>query len=233
MIEYDKNNPITIRALFNSIAPRYDFGNAILSGYLHHLWNRRLVALALANSPKVILDLCAGTGEITKRMLKKATNARYHLVDFSEEMLAIAKETISYTQASFYQADAQELPLEDASIDAVTIAYGIRNVQDRSRCFKELYRVLKPGGRVCIAELTRPEPPLLKALHSFYLKTMVPLIGRAITANEQAYKYLCTSIESFIVPDELVKEQMIAGFSRCRVYPQTGGIATLFTAEKL
>lgn len=233
MTFYDKNNPASLRALFNSIAPRYDLGNAVMSCYLHNLWNRRLVALALKSSPQVVLDLCAGTGEITKRMLKMAGRRTYHLLDFSEEMLDIAKKTIPHTSASFYQADAKAIPLGDNSIDVVTIAYGIRNVDDRLTCFKELYRVLKPGAVVCIAELTRPENPFFGALHKCYLKTMVPLIGRALTSNEEAYKYLQKSVEAFIKPEQLVQELEEAGFTNCTFSPQTCGIATLFTADKL
>ncbi len=232
MTYYDKNNPASVRALFNSIAPRYDLGNAVMSCYLHHLWNRRLVALALKNNPEIVLDLCAGTGEITKRMVKKSGFRTYHLVDFSEEMLDIAKKTIPANCAYFYQADAKAIPLDDNSVDVVTIAYGIRNVDDRLACFKELYRVLKSGAALCIAELTRPENPIFGALHKLYLKTMVPLIGRALTANEDAYKYLQKSVQTFIKPEQLVQELEEAGFTDCRFIPQTCGIATLFTATK-
>lgn len=233
MTLYDKNNPSTIRALFDSIAPRYDLGNAVLSGNLHRLWNRRLANRVLSHNPHDILDLCCGTGDITKRMMRYKADCSYHLVDFSQQMLDIAKKTVTGTNVQFYQADAEELPFKDSMFDAVSVAYGIRNIQNRAKCFSELYRVLKPGGRMCIAELTRPKGAFLNTLHRFYLRTMVPLVGRVITSNEEAYTYLCNSIESFISPEQLIQEQLEAGFSSIEVKPQTFGIATLFFSQKL
>jgi demethylmenaquinone methyltransferase/2-methoxy-6-polyprenyl-1,4-benzoquinol methylase len=216
---YDKTNPLSIRALFDSIAPRYDFGNAVLSGNLHRLWNRRLVAQVLAASPHNVLDLCCGTGEIAKRMMSKRPDCSYTLVDFSEEMLELAKKRLS--SGVFVQADAEVLPLADSSFDAATCAYGIRNIQNINRAL------------VGIVELTRPTGPVLGALHTMYLHTMVPLVGRAITSNEAAYKYLCKSIEAFVPPEQIVQELESAGFCQVEQKPQTFGIATLFFGKKI
>lgn len=232
MSQYDKTNPLTIRALFNGIAPRYDFGNAVLSGNLHRLWNARLVAHVLATNPEQILDLCSGTGEITKGMICKKPDSSYTLVDFSEEMLEVAKKRLKAPSIHFCQADAEALPIADNSFDAATCAYGIRNIQNRDKAFAELYRVLRPGACVAIAELTRPRGSMLNTLHRLYLRTMVPLIGRAITSNEQAYKYLCSSIEAFVPPEQIVDELKMAGFCAVEAKPQTFGIATLFFAKK-
>jgi demethylmenaquinone methyltransferase / 2-methoxy-6-polyprenyl-1,4-benzoquinol methylase len=231
-MQYDKARPTSISSLFDSIAERYDLGNAILSGNLHRLWNRRLVKAVVKRGPKNVLDLCCGTGEIAKRVYCMLPNADYSLVDFSEKMLEKAKVRLKATNCHFYKADAQNLPFQEQAFCAATIAYGIRNVQDRLRCFEELYRVLKPKGLVAIAELTRPEQPLLRALHSLYLRTLVPLVGRCITSNEEAYKYLCTSIEAFVSPEVLVNELRASGFINVSSQPQTFGIATLFFAEK-
>lgn len=233
MSQYDKTNPLSIRALFNGIAPRYDFGNAVLSGNLHRLWNRRLVSHVVATNPEHILDLCSGTGEITRRMICQKPNSSYTLVDFSEEMLGVAKKRLKSSSVTFCQADAEALPLGDNSFDAATCAYGIRNIQNRENAFAELYRVLKPGACVAIAELTRPSGQILRTLHKMYLRTMVPLIGRAITSNEQAYTYLCNSIETFVPTEQIIDELKAAGFSNIKAKPQTFGIATLFFADKI
>lgn len=233
MTQYEKANPLSIRALFNSIAPRYDFGNAVLSGNLHRLWNSRLVALVAKDAPTAAVDLCCGTGEIARRMMHKLPDSHYTLVDFSEEMLNLAKQRLASSNTTFCQADAECLPLPDASFDAATCAYGIRNIQNRANSFAEVYRVLKPGSKFGIVELTRPTGRLMKGLHSMYLHTMVPLVGRAITSNEAAYKYLCKSIEAFVPSEQIVRELQAAGFSDIEVVPQTFGIATIFFAKKI
>jgi demethylmenaquinone methyltransferase / 2-methoxy-6-polyprenyl-1,4-benzoquinol methylase len=232
MNPYEKANPLSIRALFNSIAPKYDFGNAVLSGNLHRLWNRRLVAHVACSKPTDVVDLCCGTGEIARRMMQKMPNSNYTLVDFSEEMLDLAKNRIKEGHCTFCQADAESLPLPDASFDSATCAYGIRNILNRANAFTEVYRVLKPGAIFGIVELTRPSGRFLGALHRFYLRTMVPLVGRAITSNEAAYKYLCKSIEAFVPSEQIVRELEDAGFVAIEVVPQTFGIATLFFAKK-
>ena len=229
MSNYTKTEPSTIRALFDSIAPRYDLGNALMSGMLHKLWNNRLVSFACKSSPKNVLDLCSGTGEIACMMQKKLP-AHYTLVDFSEEMLAIAQKRLP--DAAIYQADVEQLPLQDASFDVATCAYGIRNVRNRDKAFSELYRVMKPGGSIAILELTRPKQKILSKLHALYLTTIVPLIGKLLTSNQDAYRYLCNSIHSFVAPELLVQELEKAGFTDIMVKPQTFGIATLFTAKK-
>ena len=232
MTTYNKSNPSSIRELFNSIAPRYDLGNAVLSGNLHRLWNRRLVAEVLKNAPHDILDICCGTGEITKRMGKKRPEANYTLLDFSEEMLAIAQKRLSLAHCSYFAANAEVLPFKDASFDAVTCAYGIRNIQNREACFKEVFRVLRKGAIIGIVELTRPNSSFLRTLHAVYLQTMVPLVGRALTSNQDAYTYLCNSIKGFVPAEQIVNELRDAGFSDVQIKPQTFGIATLFLAKK-
>lgn len=233
MKSYDKTEPSTIRALFDSIAPRYDLGNALLSGMLHKLWNRRLITHALRDSPTNVLDLCAGTGEIARAMHKRHSQAAYHLIDFSEEMLNLAKARLTDSKFSFCAADAESLPLEDACFDAATCAYGIRNIRNREKALQELFRVLKPQATVSIVELTRPKGKFFGSMHKVYLQNMVPLIGRLLTSNEGAYKYLCESIHTFIAPELLMSELQQAGFQHVEAFPQTFGIATIFTAKKV
>ncbi len=231
MNEYSKDDPQTIEKLFDSIASRYDLGNSLNSFCLHKLWNRRLIKTALKNDPKTLLDLCAGTGEIAKGCLQCSQDLHIVLVDFSGEMLAVAKKRIK-NRADFLQANAEHLPLQNESFDAATCAYGIRNIQNRKAAFSELYRVLKPNGTLAICELTRPDNSLLKGLHNAYLATMVPLIGRLLTKNHNAYTYLSKSINSFISKETVAKELQDAGFCNVQIAPQSFGIATLFFANK-
>ncbi len=232
MNNYCKENPKTIETLFDSIAARYDLGNLLNSMGIHKLWNRRLIDATLSCKPYSILDLCAGTGEIAKGCLKQDPSLKITLLDFSHEMLALAKKRIDSESALFVQANAEKLPLQDQTFDAATCAYGIRNILNRNAAFCELYRVLKPGGFLAICELTRPDNNILRLMHKAYLKTFVPLIGKLITNNEAAYTYLSKSIDSFIAKEVVAQEIRQAGFSEVQIAPQTFGIATLFFAKK-
>lgn len=239
---YEKENPQSIRSLFDSIAERYDRANGLLSFQLHRLWNRRLVNEVKGRLPdrSVLLDLCAGTGDIAFRLLKKTGHSidELHLVDFSEKMLEIAKqEGAKYSkelQNKLYyrHANAELLPYHEDTFDAITIAYGIRNVSNINRCFSECYRVLKNGKSLSLLELTRPKHPLLKLGHKMYLKTAVPLIGKWAASNEKAYNYLKASILDFPSQEELIQKAYTAGFSQCNCYQLTGGIVSLYTFTK-
>lgn len=239
MTAYDKNSPDTIRRMFDSIAKQYDRTNAIQSFSMHKLWNRALVEKVIApNRPKVLLDLCCGTGEIAFGYLEKAETAvTAYMLDFSEGMLACAKskagrDALRKHQIHYLQADAQSVPLAASSVDCVSIAYGIRNIKEPAKCFSEAARVLKEGGVFGILELTQPSNAFLRAGHSLYLRYILPVIGKFSASNEEAYRYLCNSINSFTPPTVLAKMLNDAGFSQVEQRPLMGGIATLFLAKK-
>lgn len=236
---YTKNDPQSICALFDSIAKDYDRANAVLSWQLHKRWNRALIAHALTHKqPEVLLDLCCGSGAIALSYLQqtpKPTTA--YLLDFSEQMLNCARTRatqlpLQHHTIHYLQADAQQIPLPNSSVDCVTIAYGIRNVQHRNRCFNEVYRVLKKGGTFGILELTQPSNKFLRLGHTLYLRTLLPLIGKLLTSNKEAYRYLCNSIHSFVPPTEIEKELQHAGFKSVAKHPHCGGCATLFISSK-
>lgn len=243
---YHKKDPSSIQSMFSSIASRYDLGNAAISCQLFRLWNRRLVQQVLLwpSAPTTMLDLCCGTGEITFTYLRQLQKSAFRdkpsqitLIDFAEGMLHEAeRKAEAYREHAsklhFMAGDAQAIPLPNDSMDAVVIAYGIRNVADPSRCLQEVYRVLKPGGRVGILELTRPENKLLRLGHSIYLRTVVPLVGKLMTTNGDAYHYLKKSVETFISGDELQHTMRMSGFHHSWRRPMTGGIATLFFGQK-
>jgi demethylmenaquinone methyltransferase / 2-methoxy-6-polyprenyl-1,4-benzoquinol methylase len=240
MTLYQKENPSSIQSLFDTIAPRYDVGNSLMSFHMHSLWNKRLARELLDRSrPKEMLDLCAGTGEIVWRALAYAlkqgmTVPHFHLIDFSSEMLQIAKSRSQQLQGQFLftEANVEALPLGSSSFDAVSIAYGIRNVQHMDLCMKEVYRVLRPGGWLGIIELTRPKTHFMRYMHNIYLKTMVPMWGKWAIRNEDAYKYLCKSIQSFICPEKVLEILRGTGFTSTSSTQLCGGIATLFFAQK-
>lgn len=239
MQSYNKNDPQTIQEMFNSIAKPYDRANAILSFQLHKYWNRQLIRSVLqANQPHTLLDLCAGTGDIALGYLKMCSApCQAILIDFSSNMLECAKEKISQQNLSHHHieyvvADAHSLPLENASIDCVTLAYGIRNLKEPARALQEIYRVLKPGGRLAILELTQPQNWFLQQGHKFYLRSVLPLLGKWLTSNHDAYNYLQTSIQTFISAKEVENIMIQCGFTKTATKPLAGGIATIFTGQK-
>ena len=234
-----KEDPTSIQKMFGKIAPSYDKGNSVLSFSMHRLWNAALVSEVTGNQPVArLLDLCSGTGDIAYAyMLRVKQRGEVVLLDFCKEMLAEAKKKASdlnldQSLISYIEGDAQQLPIEDESIDCATVAYGIRNVKEPARCLREVFRTLKPGGRFGILELTRPSNPVLRWGHSTYLRTALPLIGKFFLSSEEAYSYLNSSIHSFISPDELEQIMREVGFVNLRQRPLMGGIATILVGEK-
>lgn len=238
-MNYTKTDPKTIQALFDSIASDYDTTNGILSFQLHRFWNKKLIhALNAYANAQTLLDLCCGSGEIGLGWLTtQSENKELFLLDFSENMLLSAKKKaaalpLQQHHITYLQADAQVIPLPKDSVDCVSIAYGIRNVQDPMLCFQEVHRVLKTNGFFAILELTEPQNKLLKWGHSFYLKTVLPALGGMITKNKDAYRYLSTSIPTFLKPIEMQNLLLKSGFSISSQHLLCGGIATLWIAQK-
>lgn len=236
---YSKSNPSTIQSLFDAIAQRYDMTNTIMSLSLHKIWKKRLIkSLEPKLSSHGFLDICAGTGEIAFCYLNriKAPCSAY-LVDFSSEMLKYAKKKekkfpLSHHTLHYLEADAHLLPLEDLSIDRAAMAYGIRNLHNPLMCLKEVLRVLKPGGAFAILELTVPRRKILQKGHQFYLKYVLPFIGKYCASNSQAYDYLQNSIRTFISPLEIENLLQLAGFSSTSQECLGGGIATIIKGTK-
>jgi demethylmenaquinone methyltransferase/2-methoxy-6-polyprenyl-1,4-benzoquinol methylase len=229
---YQAKEPLTIQQAFSSIASRYDLANAINSLGLHYLWNHRLICAVKGSCH--LLDLCAGTGQIGLGYLKRHPHAQATLVDFCPEMLAIAQKKIvalAY-QATCKTADVMNLPFEAESFDGATMAYGIRNVKEPKKCFEEVYRVLKPGSTLAILELTRPHVPLVSWGHRLFTRTFLPLTGKLISKNKEAYDYLASSIQAFTSPENLIDQLDAAGFHAFECRPLSFGIATLIICQK-
>ncbi len=237
---YTKSNPESIKELFNNIAVNYEKGNAVLSFQTYRLWNQSLIRHVLQrHPPQDYLDLCAGTGDIALPYLRSRPNPCHAvLLDFSSEMLNIARQkaessAFDHHRLQFIEADAESIPLRPNSIDAVTVAYGIRNIQNPLRCFEETLRVMRPGGTFGILELTKPQNPILKYPHSFYLHTLLPLMGKWVTSNKEAYEYLCNSIHEFVEPERVAVDLKETGFAHVKIKPLFGGIATIILAKKV
>lgn len=237
---YHRQNAESIKSLFASIAPSYDKTNGIISLGMHYYWNQKLIAAFLKNqsSSYQILDLCAGTGEITRLYCKKAlyTQNEITLLDFCKPMLDIAEKRLMRYQnkqiLEYVIADAENIPAKENKYDIVWTAYGIRNVLNRAQCVQEVFRVLKKGGSWGILELSKPSYSILEKMHHFYLKKLLPCLGKWMTDNQQAYEYLSDSIHAFISPQELYAMLKQAGFKNIYQQSLSLGAVSLTYASK-
>lgn len=233
-----QKDPQKIRNMFSKIADKYDFTNGVLSFQMHKWWNQKLVNAIAKTEVNTLLDLCAGTGEIAFRWLNQQKEKKTAiLLDFCPEMLAIAQQKAEpYINKGhtvrFLQADAAEIPLPAQSIEAVSVAYGIRNVANLKGCFNEVFRVLKPKGVFFILELTEPRNRVLRSLHRFYLNRALPRLGGFVTNEKDIYQYLSTSIQEFIEPVNIQEMLYESGFVEVKIHRFLGGIATLLIASK-
>ena len=225
-----------VRDMFAGIAGRYDLLNHLLSGSRDKRW-RRLAAErlqdSLADDGARALDVACGTGDLSLA-LAAATRAHVIGIDFCRPMLEVAArkaETI-VAGAAFVEADALRLPFRDESFDAVSIAFGLRNLSSVEGGLKELRRVLKPGGRAAILEFSRPVVPGFRALFQFYFSRVLPRIGGILSGSRSAYEYLPDSVSRFPDQKHLAEMMRGVGFEEVEYQNLTGGIAALHTGER-
>lgn len=229
---------IDVWMMFDRIAPRYDLLNRILSLGLDDGW-RRKVAEYLPQQKKLnVLDLATGTGDLLLALFSNENKISSAVgLDMSAEMLAIAQKKIFKRNLrdsiSFVRADAAQIPFPESSFDAVTIAFGIRNVPDIDITLRQMYRVLKPSGRVVILEFSLPENIVMKTLFLLYLRIFVPAVGAVISGDYKAYRYLNKTVETFLGREELCQAMRNAGFINVNVVPMTFGVACIYYGDKL
>lgn len=216
--------------MFGSIAERYDLANHVLSCGCDFYWRKRAARMVAAWRPRAVLDLATGTGDLALVLQKRLPGAEILGADFSAEMLAVAKRKgVRQTMV----ADARQLPLADGSFDCLTIAFGIRNLPDWDAGLREMRRVLKIGGHLLILEFSLPQWSLMRAAYRFYLHHWVPFVGSTLTSQKSAYDYLGESIEQFPSGDAMLRLIERNGFNRVTGEALTGGIVTIYTAEKV
>jgi len=230
-------SPDRIAAMFDAIAARYDLLNHLLSGGIDFWWRKRAIrSLALTGRERVV-DLCTGTGDLAIGALRARPGAASVVgVDFASAMLQVATKKIDRERLRdrlvLVRADATRIPLADASVDAVTIAFGIRNVENVAAACGEMARVLKSGGRLAMLEFAVPDVPGWRSVYGWYLTHVLPRVGRAVSRHDGAYAYLPASIDAFATPDELMKILRQSGFFMVSTVRLTLGSVCLYAARK-
>ena len=229
-------DPVAVNSMFSRIARRYDVANRLLSGGVDTWWRRRLVKAVGRHGPKDILDLATGSGDVAFALSRGLpSTARITGMDFCQPMLdeAVVKQRANghYPNITFQQGDGMALPLADASFDAVTVSFGLRNMADRIQALREMHRVLRPGGRVYVLEFSQPQR-WFKPVYYFYLRRILPVFAGLVTCDRAAYDYLNASIERY--PDFLAMSAEVkqAGFATISVTRMTFGIVALHSGVK-
>jgi demethylmenaquinone methyltransferase/2-methoxy-6-polyprenyl-1,4-benzoquinol methylase len=216
--------------MFDRVAGRYDALNSVMTAGLHHRWRQRAADRAELRPGDAALDVCCGTGDMALELAGRVSPGG-HVVgcDFSEPMLDLAREKASGCAAEsvrFEWADALSLPYDAGRFDAVTVGFGVRNLADLDRGLREMTRVLRPGGRLVVLEITQPTRPPLSTFYSLWFDRAVPLLG-AFSGDSEAYSYLPESVRSFPAPRRLAEMMDAAGLEQIRWTVLAGGIIAI------
>jgi demethylmenaquinone methyltransferase/2-methoxy-6-polyprenyl-1,4-benzoquinol methylase len=221
-----------VREMFDRISPVYDLMNQLISGFQEPRWRRRAVREARLSRGRSAVDVACGTGKVTRALAKRVGSTGHVTgIDFSPGMIGRAQRTRSDAQnVSFVVGDALALPVDDASVDAATIAFGMRNLTDYGRGFRELTRVVRPGGRVVCLEISRPSSRLGRLIQQWFDR-IVPLIGRLMGQGD-AYAYLIRSTRGYPDPERIAAIMRESGLEDVRWVPLSGGIVTLHSGTR-
>ncbi|HVD85880.1 MAG TPA: bifunctional demethylmenaquinone methyltransferase/2-methoxy-6-polyprenyl-1,4-benzoquinol methylase UbiE [Solirubrobacterales bacterium] len=225
-----------VNRMFDRVAAQYDLLNSVMTAGLHHRWRERAAERAGLGPGDSALDICCGTGDLALELAGRVSPGG-HVVgcDFSEPMLDLAREKAAERAAAglrFEWADALELPYDGERFDAVTVGFGVRNLADVDRGLREMVRVLRPGGRAVILEITQPTRLPLSTFYSLWFDRIVPLLG-AFSSDPEAYSYLPQSVRGFPGPLGLAERMHAAGFDRIRYTVLAGGIIAIHSGSRL
>ena len=229
MLPQPDKSSASVRAMFDDIAPTYDLLNRLLSANQDALWRYRATKRLCVRRGERVLDLCCGTGDLTREIARQSPNTEVTGADFSPQMLSIARRKDD--KHEYIEADALALPFEDGEFDAVAVAFGVRNFEDTRRGVREIARVLKPAGRLLVLEFMRPTNPAVGRFFGLF-NTMLSPMGRLISHHSTAYNYLPQSVTGFYSKPEFARLLKEEGFRDVRVFDHTFGIASSFLARK-
>lgn len=223
-----------IGSLFDSISNKYDAFNHLTSFGIDYCWRRQAVK-SLSKCDNV-LDVAVGTGDFSIEILRQHKAQHINGIDLSEGMLAVGKRKLErknlISKVDLLKCNCAQLPFNDATFDAITCGYGVRNFDQLEQCLREMYRVLKPEGELIILEFGYPKNPFIRAIYNFYFSYCMPVIGRMMTKDKDAFRYFMASVKGFYKGQALVDKLSEAGFVKGEYKYQTFGISILYKASK-
>jgi demethylmenaquinone methyltransferase / 2-methoxy-6-polyprenyl-1,4-benzoquinol methylase len=230
-------SPERIAGMFDAIAGRYDFLNHFLSAGIDRQWRKQAIRALELTGRERVLDLCTGTADVAiAAQTAKPGSAGVVGVDFSDAMLRIGHEKVRRAglerKIMLVRGDATRIPAADHTVDRITVAFGIRNVENTAAACGEMYRVLAPGGRIAVLEFAVPTFPGIRGAYLWYFNHVLPCVGRLISRHDAAYSYLPESVGAFATPDEFVKLLRQAGFVEISAVPLTFGVVFLYAARR-
>ena len=226
-----------VRQVFDSVADRYDLMNDLMSAGIHRWWKAELIRVLNPQPGQRLVDVAGGTGDIARRVLDRAGEAEIIVCDINERMLRRGRDRAidagRLGGIGWVCGDAEALPIADASVDAYTIAFGLRNVTHIATALAEARRVLRPGGRFLCLEFAPVDTPLLNRVYDLYSFAVLPILGQVVAGDREAYQYLVESIRRFPPQPELARLMTAAGLEQVSFRNLTGGIAALHSGWRL
>ena len=234
---YDNHGDKTeqVRQMFNNIAPAYDRLNRAMSFGLDRSWRRRAVAMVAATGPAHIIDIATGTGDFALQLAQAMPQASITGLDLSQGMIEVGRAKVEAAGLShritLQVGDCLAPPAElTGAADAVTVAFGVRNFANLAAGYRAMHDMLRPGGMLCVIELSTPTSPVVKPFYKLYTSTVIPLMGRAVSHDNRAYSYLPESIAAVAQGEQMLALMRGAGLVDARFIPLTMGVCTIYTA---
>lgn len=225
-----------VEQMFDNIADSYDFNNSLLSFGIDKLWRKKLVKAIKSQKPRFVLDVATGTADVAIQLVKNIPELKVIGIDISEGMLKNGISKIKNLglsdKISLEQQDSESLSFENDTFDAVSVAFGVRNFESLNTGLKEILRVLKPGGKLCVLEFSKPVMQPMAGMYKFYFKKILPTIGKITSQDNNAYTYLYESVQVFPEGNDFVKILESTGYQRSKCIKLSLGICSLYTAYK-
>lgn len=225
-----------VSKMFDNIAPKYDLLNRVLSLGIDTIWRKKMIAKLENLQPKKVLDVATGTADVALEIHKQLKSEKITGVDISHEMLEVGRDKIAKKGLSdtitLDLGDSENLPYDNESYDAITAAFGVRNFENLEKGLAEMYRVIRPGGKIVILEFSRPTMFPFKQLYNFYFKNILPTIGKLTSKDNRAYTYLYESVQVFPDGENFLKVLDKTGFKNNELERLTLGICTIYTGVK-